>query len=238
MDRLIKAMDKLLETNRGRTKTDEKTEERRVKGTDNKTPPHLRDDKKVSVPDPSDGSAGKKKDPRVTSTATTLDPDVEPKGKSSRASLYQVGRLLFSMQGRVSRGPFWVVVVATYPLMLAAALGLAFLYEALSTTPLRDMPAISVLAVFLWLWIIAAVGIKRLHDRDRPGHLIAAPIVLGSIVAVVIAAVYQSAAAILPSAGFVALLALVPLGFLKGTQGPNRYGPDPLAAKDPARPDG
>ena len=33
MDRLIKAMDKLLETNRGKTKTDEKTEERRVKGT-------------------------------------------------------------------------------------------------------------------------------------------------------------------------------------------------------------
>ena len=115
MDRLIKAMDKLLETNRGKTKTDEKTEERRVKGTDNKTPPPRRDDKKVSVPDPSDGSAGKKKDPRVTSTATTLDPDVEPKGKSSRASLYQVGRLLFSTQGRISRGPFWVVVACDLP---------------------------------------------------------------------------------------------------------------------------
>jgi len=24
---------------------------------------------------------------------------------------------------------------------------------------------------------------------------------------------------------------LVPLGFLKGTKGPNRYGPDPLEAK-------
>lgn len=126
MDRLIKAMDKLLETNRGRTKTDEKTEERRVKGTDNKTPPPLRDDKKVSVPDPSDGSAGKKNDPRVTSTATTLDPDVETKGKSSRASLYQVGRLLFSTQGRVYRGPFWLVVLVMYPLMLSAALSLSY----------------------------------------------------------------------------------------------------------------
>ena len=185
------------------------------------------------MPDPRDGSAGKKKDSRVTSTVTTLDPDGEPKGKSSRASLYQVGRLLFSTQGRMSRGPFWVVVVATYPLMLAAALGLAFLYEVLSATPVHDMPAICLLAVFLWLWIIAAVGAKRLHDRDRPGHLMAAPIVLGAIIAVVIAAVYQSAAAILPAAGAVALLALVPLGFLKGTEGPNRYGPDPLAAKDP-----
>jgi uncharacterized membrane protein YhaH (DUF805 family) len=230
MDRLIKAMDKLLETNRGNTKPDQRTEQRRAKGTDNKTPPPLRDDKKVSVPDPSDG---KKKDPRVTSIATTLDPDVEPKGKSSRASLYQVGRLLFSTQGRMSRAPFWVVVIVTYPQMMAAALGLALLYEAFSTTPVHDMPAICLLAVFLWLWIIAAVGVKRLHDRDRPGYLIAAPIVLGAIIAVVIAAANQSAAAILPGAGFVALLALVPLGFVKGTQGPNRYGPDPLATKDP-----
>jgi len=87
MDRLIKAMDKLLDTNRGKTKTDEKTEERRVKGTDNKTPPPLCDDKKVSVPGSSDESAGKKKDPKITGTASTLG--TEAKGKSSRASLYR-----------------------------------------------------------------------------------------------------------------------------------------------------
>jgi uncharacterized membrane protein YhaH (DUF805 family) len=226
MDRLIKAMDKLLETHRGKTET----EESRVKGTANKAPPPLRGEKKVSVSDPSDG---KKKDPRIASATTTLDTGVEPERKSSRASLYQAGRLLFSTQGRMSRAPFWVVVIVTYPLMMAAALGLAFLYEALSTTPVHDMPAICLLAVFLWLWIIAAVGVKRLHDRDRPGYLIAAPIVLGAIIAVVIAAANQSAAAILPGAGAVALLALVPLGFLKGTQGPNRYGPDPVAIKDP-----
>ena len=83
--------------------------------------------------------------------------------------------------------------------MMAAALGLAFLYEALSTMPLHDMPAISLLAVFLWLWVIAAVGVKRLHDRDRPGHLMAAPIVLGSIIAVVIAVANDKAVAILPA---------------------------------------
>ncbi|HEY8300182.1 MAG TPA: DUF805 domain-containing protein [Methyloceanibacter sp.] len=84
-------------------------------------------------------------------------------------------------------------------LMMAAALGLAFLYEALSTMPLHDMPAIRLLAVFLWLWVIAAVGVKRLHDRDRPGHLMAAPIVLGSIIAVVIAVANDKAVAILPA---------------------------------------
>ena len=111
----------------------------------------------------------------------------------------------------------------TYRLMMAAALALALLFEAFSATPLRDMPAISLLAVFLWLWIVAAVGIKRLHDRDKPGHLIALPIVLGAIIAVGIASANNSAAAILPGAGFVALLAPVPLGFIKGTPGPNRH---------------
>ena len=100
---------------------------------------------------------------------------MEPKGKIIQSGLYQVGRLLFPTQGRISRAPFWVVVLATYPLMLAAALGLALPYRGpFSTTPVHDMPAICLLAVFLWLWIIAAVGIKRLHDRDRPRYLIAA----------------------------------------------------------------
>ena len=94
--------------------------------------------------------------------------------------------------------------------------------------PLHDMPAIRLLAVFLWLWVIAAVGVKRLHDRDRPGHLMAAPIVLGSIIAVVIAVANDKAVAILPEPA-----SSLQLGFLKGTQGPNRYRPDPLAAKDP-----
>ena len=227
MDRLIKAMDKLLDQRK--TKKEEKADEQRVEETDNKTPPPRHGEKKV--PDPSDESAGTKRDPAITSTTTKIDPDVDPKRTSSRVSVRKVGRLLFSTQGRMSRAAFWVVVLVSYPLMMVAALGLAFLYEAFSTTPVHDMPAICFLAVFLWLWVIAAVGSKRLHDRDQPGYLIAAPIILGAIIAVVIAAANQSAAAILPGAGSVALLALVPLGFLKGTPGPNRYGPDPLETK-------
>ncbi len=229
MDRLIKAMDKLLEGRHRKTKTEEKTEELPVKKPDNKTPPPRRDAKKVSVPDPSDGSAGEKTN--LKTTDTTTEEDLDPEGKSSKAGLYRFGRLLFSTQGRMSRKPLWVVVLATYPLMMVAALLLALLFEAFSATPLRDMPAISLLAVFLWLWIVAAVGIKRLHDLDRPGYLIALPIILGASFAVAIAAANDSAAAILPGAGFVALFTLVPLGFPTGTPGPNRYGPDPLETK-------
>ena len=45
----------------------------------------------------------------------------------------------------------------------------------------NDMPPISFLAVFLWLWIVAAVGINRLHRCDWTGRPIAVPIALGAI---------------------------------------------------------
>jgi uncharacterized membrane protein YhaH (DUF805 family) len=80
-------------------------------------------------------------------------------------------------------------------------------------------------------WISAfAVGVKRLHDRDKSGWWILlfylAPSVLGSI----------ANTSEQPLVGFVlgvgsfviSIWALVELGFLRGTVGPNRYGPDPL----------
>jgi len=86
-----------------------------------------------------------------------------------------------------------------------------------------------VVAIAIWVsWF--AVGVKRLHDRDKSGWWIllfyVAPSVLGSI-----ANTREQ-----PLAGFVlgvasfaiSIWGLVELGFLRGTVGPNRYGPDPL----------
>ena len=57
-------------------------------------------------------------------------------------------------------------------------------------------------------WISIAVGIKRFHDRNKSGVwvLIIFVPVIGS------------------------LWYLIECGFLKGTTGPNNYGPDPLGA--------
>jgi uncharacterized membrane protein YhaH (DUF805 family) len=115
---------------------------------------------------------------------------------------------LFSANGRMTRNLFLGIVLTTYALMMATAVALGLLWENLSGTPLHDMPPISFLAVLLWLWIVAAVGSKRLHDGDRPGYWVAFPIVLGSIIAVAIAAANESAVTILPAAGFVVLLML------------------------------
>ena len=63
--------------------------------------------------------------------------------------------------------------------------------------------------VVLMMWMSYAIMIKRLHDRDRKGWWVLT--VLGTIIGAIGLFVY--------------------LGFLKGTEGANRFGPDPLAAE-------
>ena len=57
------------------------------------------------------------------------------------------------------------------------------------------------------IWFSLAVGAKRCHDRNRSG--------------------WFQAIVLIPIIG--AIWLLIELGFLKGTEGENRFGPDPLA---------
>jgi uncharacterized membrane protein YhaH (DUF805 family) len=81
-------------------------------------------------------------------------------------------------------------------------------------------------------WMHSAVTIKRLHDRDKSAwwYLIYGIAPLGLF----IAAIYfwttrvLEAASILFVLSFVGLIwAIIELGVLRGTAGPNRYGPAP-----------
>ena len=76
---------------------------------------------------------------------------------------------------------------------------------------------VGLLFVLWWLIVLIpgiAVGVRRLHDRDMSGWWY-----LGFVVA-----------SFIPLVGIVAGLAFLVLMVLPGTQGPNRFGPDP---KDP-----
>ncbi len=83
-----------------------------------------------------------------------------------------------------------------------------------------------------------AVAVRRLHDTDRSGWWIIAPLVAyvaaGVAVAVAVAAGAGAIVLAVVGLGFLvgAILAIVLLIFYiqKGTQGPNTYGPDPLGA--------
>ena len=117
--------------------------------------------------------------------------------------------------------------------------GLAGPASTATLDPILLRAAETPIAIFS-LWFLAATTIKRLHDRDKSGwwivaFIIAPPLLRGiahsfdewSVVAVVL----SLAAMGLTFWGFVELL------FLRGTSGPNRFGPDPLAAAETSAPE-
>ena len=165
--------------------------------------------------------------------------------------------LLFGFSVRANRGKFWLAVVLwiifwaiAVPVCVLAAIIILGLHLPDSSLPHDELIAryvslafdyLGLLIVFIAFtvvsWISAfAVGVKRLHDRDKSGWWILlfylAPSVLGSIANT---SEQPLAGFILGVGSFViSIWALVELGFLRGTVGPNRYGPDPLQRPDVA----
>jgi len=121
--------------------------------------------------------------------------------------------LLFSFQGRVNRAKYWLVHVVMW-IVVAAVFAAIFGSAAMSSDPqamLQSVGAIGgiiLLVVYvLALWIGLAVAAKRWHDRNKSAWWILI--------------------AFVPIVG--GLWYLIECGFLKGTTGPNKFGPDPLA---------
>ena len=87
------------------------------------------------------------------------------------------------------------------------------------------------------IWFLAATTIKRLHDRNKSGWWIIAFFVAPALLNGIADALDDS------NAEVALLLVSVSLNlwgccravFLKGTSGPNRFGPDPLAPAIPGR---
>jgi uncharacterized membrane protein YhaH (DUF805 family) len=97
--------------------------------------------------------------------------------------------------------------------------------------------ALGVMAIFFFLafipllWIGLALGAKRLHDRNKSAWWLIlfylVPGVLDSI-----GEQFGGASLVFSLAAFaLSIWGLVELGFLRGTVGPNQYGPDPLRAR-------
>lgn len=79
-------------------------------------------------------------------------------------------------------------------------------YLVISTVAGLVDPTVSLVVLLVALWPSIAVGVKRCHDRDRSGWFLLI--------------------AFIPLIG--GLWLLIELGCLRGTVGPNRFGPDPL----------
>ena len=113
--------------------------------------------------------------------------------------------LYFSPNGRIPRKVFWLASLPLYALFILA--------DVLTKDGVSLETAVLVSIVLLALVVPSYVlCIKRSHDRDKSGWF-----VLISFIPVI---------------GPIWLL--VELGFLRGSEGENRFGPDPLAARSAA----
>jgi uncharacterized membrane protein YhaH (DUF805 family) len=140
-------------------------------------------------------------------------------------------KLFFSFRGRVNPAGYWLVSLTWFVL----AIVLYNFWPASGTlgVPIganHPVDAVSLLAAVPPLASCFAVVVKRLHDRNKSAWWLllfyyCPPIAetLASLNALDSAMVFLN---ILSLA--ITLWAFVELGFLRGTFGPNRYGPDPL----------
>lgn len=118
-----------------------------------------------------------------------------------------IGNLYFSTEGRINRKKY---ILGSLPL-IAIAIVAAILDQASGSRVFANYGIFQIATFFINLWPGIALGVKRFHDRNLNGWLF--------------------------------LLAFVPLVnfwvsievlFLKGTEGDNKYGSDPIPQPETA----
>jgi uncharacterized membrane protein YhaH (DUF805 family) len=135
--------------------------------------------------------------------------------------------LLDSFDGRISRKTFWIAMVLVGAGNVLACLAADYIQG-------DQLNAIVDLA---FNYPEFAIAVKRGHDRNLPiwliGILFAVSVVQDFMMVTGWAGTDQQqstlALVIAVSSSVFGLALLIELGFRKGTEGPNQYGPDPLA---------
>jgi uncharacterized membrane protein YhaH (DUF805 family) len=116
-----------------------------------------------------------------------------------------ITHLLFSYQGRIRRLHFWLAAIGV-GVVFGVLYGILFSMSGMAQgSPNGLVLALLGVLYIVYIYIALALDVKRCHDRDKSGWFV----LIGLI----------------PIIG--AIWLLVELGFLDGTQGPNRFGPSP-----------
>jgi len=140
-------------------------------------------------------------------------------------------RYLFSSRGRLTRAKYWFAAIV-FLLVMAAAVMLALMAPtALPSWSLlpAGLELVIGLAFLAVCYSSIVIAIKRLHDRNKSGWWVLIFFGLPSVLPQLADPARPAVTLVLNGASFVlSLWALVELGFLRGTRGPNRFGPDPL----------
>jgi uncharacterized membrane protein YhaH (DUF805 family) len=139
-------------------------------------------------------------------------------------------RMLFNFSGRINRRAFWVSMGALFIVQTFLPLLIVFLDR---------VTGYMIVNVLYWffLFAICAICAKRLHDRNRSNWwiiVVSMPWIIGSPI-FILPIIFRWGNAGLyvyyTISALVGVWLIIDLGCLRGTIGPNRYGPDPLDNK-------
>jgi uncharacterized membrane protein YhaH (DUF805 family) len=142
-------------------------------------------------------------------------------------------RFLFSFKGRINRARYLVVQLALLTFWLILWLKFSFQFSS-------QWEALHWIVAITMIWINAATTVKRLHDRNRSGLWAVAIFIVnrlsyayyglffGLYFGVDISTAKELMLVMLAVAlSLLQTWVIIELVFLMGTDGPNRFGPDP-----------
>src|SRR5262245_53500911 len=146
-----------------------------------------------------------------------------------------LGYLYTSFEGRIGRKAFWLALI------LLVVVALLILFASLVLVGERDTTAIRLngfVITLVFLYPLMALWVKRLHDRGRLGYTVIfflVPWLLHQITNIIGITgdplTFNSMDVLFFAVNIViGIWFFVDLGLLRGTKGPNQFGPDPHEA--------
>jgi uncharacterized membrane protein YhaH (DUF805 family) len=139
------------------------------------------------------------------------------------------GHLFFNFSARINRAKYWIAMLVYSAIYIVLAIVGYVTDNSAIYQAINGMLNIVILISSL------AVGVKRLHDRNKSGWYLVLFYIVPGILLVASIAVGTTMEDSITIAGVLGLIAFaigvwafVELGCLRGTIGPNRYGSDPL----------
>jgi uncharacterized membrane protein YhaH (DUF805 family) len=144
------------------------------------------------------------------------------------------GSQMFTFRGRSNRANYWLSVLAlslAYTAVLATTLAIFSQSDALlDVHPAGVWVALLNWGIFVVLYSFAVI--RRLHDRGKSGHWVWLFCIAAAMLNIVDRTLESQTDVgaphlilIIPTLAL-AIWGIVELGFLRGTVGPNRFGPD------------
>lgn len=152
--------------------------------------------------------------------------------------------LFFSFDGRIGRRQWWLATLAVVLASLAATYLANPIRWHMDSEPFTPSTTGETLFTLAFLIPETAVSVKRFHDRGWPNwvpYSYAIAIVVVTLLdhfRLIFAHPDPTTGDLWIIAGVMAMLGFIVIdnGMLRGTRGPNRYGPDPLARRpDPSQ---